>query len=364
MDNANLKNVTFTERIRKTGASSVIPITKQAKQMGLKVGDDVTVTLGVPSQSDQYDLTLGRMLSNPNAMYRNISYLTPHDKLINGTPIDDFSDIIPEDTKREIVFKLEAMRYINMRMTEYLTQCLTTNYSFYSDIQRSFVVKFNPELDEGFKKSKNYDLYRSAAILELLNVLSEDDSLRYSPLKDVKFVGGEIASALDVVTNVRDIEDESLLKNKIIEFNAWYDEKQVEFEILNFVPVTVYYPSDIINDGKRDCLVQFGVSSWPFEGIARATSEQLAKHFLEISPELKGYVFEITILGPFEKKADSQKLELYLNTAWEMFDHKNDVQKVKAWVKQQSALIRDKYELRSKNESAEPKKNKGSATGE
>lgn len=340
-----MSKITFTERIRKSGSSKVIPITKHVDQSQFKEGDEVTVSIGEPDEEEEYSMMIGRLFSNPNAFYRNVSYLTPQDKMANGQRIEDLSDRIPEDTKTKIVTTLDAMTEIYKLIdTSIRFSDVCGEYAWYSDTQRSFIVKFNPYLDDDFLLSPRYDLYKAAKILNIIGNILTSSLFMKCPLKNVSELVEKVAEAEGDLELVYDIEDPEMLEQKIEEINLFYDNKLQRAVSYYYVGLVTIYPNTFSGDHFGPCAVTIPMVKEPFEPFAYRKMDTLVEKHIEENKDLEGYESEITMLGPFPDKPTAAKVQDYLKMSWDLYNGPNDARSVKIWAKEQSKLIREKYE--------------------
>ena len=143
-------------------------------------------------------------LDNPHAEYLNISYLTPEDKYMNGTQIEDRSDEMDDEKKIDLTDWLRQYRNISGDLVDFMRTKVDDKNAWYSDPQRTFITHFN-----GVEVEDNYlrDFKKARMQLEFISSLLDQAYFTKCPLDEVRVTAANVKSCIKDLKKIETFED-------------------------------------------------------------------------------------------------------------------------------------------------------------
>lgn len=310
LDPNGLKSLKTTKRISSSGDSYIVPITKEAKALGLEKGEEITIIFENPYSSNTHDYDLARMLANPNASYVNSRILTPDDRYIDGTPIEDLTEQMSEEDMIRITTQLEVWSRFYYDITSTTRHLITSKFAEYSDSQRSFVQKFrSPRIH-----APHSELMEVYAALELLDELTVPDTFGKCSLDSVNSLLDHIlrakTHARKVCMHLQNAEEpEEGLSDLIAELNQDWEmhttgKKYPDSWYVGVAMIRHYTDEEMEDDYDwGDNPIFKGIPEFKmYKGPNPVyVSDQLHHDFCDPNVGL-GTAVSTTVLGPFESE--------------------------------------------------------------
>ncbi len=318
LDPDGLKSLKTTKRISSSGDSYILPITKEAKTLGLDKGDEITVIFENPYASNTHDYDLARMLANPNAAYVNSRVLTPDDRYIDGAPIEDLTDDMLGEDRALIAMQLEVWSRLNYEITNAVRKYVTCEYAWYSDSQRSFVQRFrNPRTDDLYA-----DYLRTYVLLQLLDDLTLPETLKMCPLASVNSLEKHIIRAKNDAFAIykRLLEDEHMvsstdLEEQVSELNQGWEMFSTgrKFPDQWYVGVAIVgLPPEDDPEGGPRLDYRFGIPEFKMYKAPNSSfvSAQLEEEFYD--SDKPDTPVDMTVFGPYESEDEARDVLSFL----------------------------------------------------
>ena len=290
--------------VSKTGDSLTVAITKEAKALGLDKGDSVTIMVGDLSPEEVRNFDLAMSLSNRNAFYTNQYWLNSSDHYIDGSKIEDMSDTLDPDVMLETQERLYALRWFKERAERFIRERITGPHAFYSDSQRSFIVKFMPVLEPD---DRSNDFTKTRYYLEILEDALKDSYTLDCPLNSVTSISASVARALKDIREVEGLDD-GAIDEKVRELNKKWEEENTKKRY----PDTWYFSISITyefngTDYDPTGYPEFKLYEGPYKKYVEAIVDEYDAHMVGEYQERSSIV-----IGPFGTKEDASTIMSYL----------------------------------------------------
>ena len=290
--------------VSKTGDSLTVAITKEAKALGLDKGDQVTIMVGDLSPEEVRNFDLAMSLSNRNAFYTNQYWLNSSDHYLDGTQIEDMSDTLEPEVMLETQQRLYALRWFRERAERFTREHVTGPHAFYSDSQRSFIVKFMPVIEPD---NLHNDYLRARYYLEILEDALKDSTVLDSPLHSVTSISSSVSRALKDIRELEGVSDD-IIDEKVRDLNKKWDEETSK----KAYPDTWYFSVTIVSDFYDE---ELHYNQYPefklYQGPYKKYVEEIVDEYDALTADQNQERRSI-VIGPFGTKEDATTIMSYL----------------------------------------------------
>ncbi len=300
-----------SKQITSTGGSLGLNVTKEVKALGLGRGDTVDITIGPADPEDIKMLEMGRRLNNPNAKYINGSILTPADKLIDGSAIEDHTATMDQD----VISKVSDCLELYDKSLELITRTTQNTLKFpnvsYSAPMKSFVCSFYPNIANYSKRP----YFRSFYILQLIDKLLDIVDVRKSNIRYVSALSEYVEDAYQSLAKVLRADADSV-PELISNLNERFDQESVKAKQKDLLYVLVQVAGDK-SEGYDTAITDVRISV-----VSCNSPFQLNRELREHKEKLMNsdQFFYYTLIGPYETADRANKYKSFLDVMYERFE--------------------------------------------
>ena len=306
-----------------SGTSKIIPISKEASELGLSVKDPVVAFLAAPGSPEDYALSLAGTFCSPNVHYVNERCLTSKDAYPGGAPIQD---LLNDSTYEEIQFlwhRLDAMHDMISRMREYTKNKVTGPYAYFNDELRTFIVKFDPDdiKDDDITKNIKDLLSQLCLLRDCLDSMLFD----MSPLASVKKLQFYFTRSIQDAAALLHCDPEKR-EELCKELNKAWEE-----EVSNIVYRDMYFVGLVIPYQEHPDFKEFGQPA--FSVVASPTQRMASEKLSSIFINENDLTHETYVFGPYTEEEECRDLVSYLKLKWKLEIAKDADEDTPIWVK-------------------------------